>query len=110
MAWLTRVGQNFELPGLVGMFAFLTLGFMSLTQGHPYFALFFVFLGTFFVVLACYNTYRNRSTELLDRYEERFFVKMKQERKLAAQYLLEQTPNNAHLKYILDFFEAQRDQ
>jgi hypothetical protein len=103
---IKQVGQNIEWPGLVGIIAFLTLGFMSMTQGYPYFALAIIAIGIFFVCLASYNSYRNKSTELVDRYEERFFVKMKRERKLAAQYLLGEIKTDVHLKYVLDFFEA----
>ena len=82
------------------------LGFMSLTQGHPCMAGVFLLIGIVFVLLACYNSYKHKSTELIDRYEDRFFVKMKQERKFAAQYLLGQIESNAHLKAVLDFFQA----
>jgi hypothetical protein len=103
---IKRTLQNVDWPALIGLFGFLTLTYMSATQGHPYFALIILIIGIFFVFLAAYNSYRQKSTELVDRYDERFFVKMKLERKLAAQYLLGQDISNAHLKHVLDFFEA----
>jgi len=106
MSAFKTTARNFEWPGLVGIFAFLSLGFMSLTQGYPYMACVFVLIGILFVLLACYNSYKHKSTELIDRYEDRFFIKMKQERKFAAQYLLGQIESNAHLKTVLDFFQA----
>jgi hypothetical protein len=79
---------------------------MSLTQGYPIFALIILLIGLFCVALACYNSYRYKSTELIDRYEERFFVRMKAERKYAAQYLLGEYPNSDQLEFVLDYFEA----
>ncbi len=49
---------------------------------------------------------RAKSTELVDKYEDRFFVKMKEERKIAAQYLLKLHRNGASLETVLDFLEA----
>jgi hypothetical protein len=113
MVWFTntwstikKVCQNIEWPGLVGIVAFGSLGSMALTQGHPYIAIIITFVGVFFVLLTAYNAHRNKSTELVDRYEERFFVKMERERKLAAQYLLGKTKVDVHLKNVIDFFEA----
>ena len=94
------------MPGLVGLFAFVSLGFMALTQSYYFFAIFIIVIGICFVALACHNTYKNKSTELLDRYEERFFIRMKKERRLAAQYLLKKTENSAHLKWVLDYLES----
>jgi hypothetical protein len=106
MVWLKKVFKNFEWPGLAGMFGFLTLTFVSVTQGHEYFAVVIFVLGVFFICIASYNSHRNKSIELLDRYEERFFIKMKEERRLAAQYLLGQRKGSAHFKYVIDFFDS----
>lgn len=105
-AGIQRTLQNVEWPTLIGLFGFLTLTYMSITQGHPYFALIILIIGVMFVFLAAYNSYRHKSIELVDRYEERFFVKMKQERRLAAQYLLGQYPECYELEDVIDFFEA----
>ncbi len=106
MAWFKKIYEHFELPGLVGLFAFISLGFMALNQHYTLFGYSVVGFGVLSVLLACYNTHRNKSIELLDRYEERFFIKMKEERKLAAQYLLGQKRGSAHFKYVIDFLDS----
>lgn len=61
------------------------------------------------MILSAQNSYRQRSTELVDKYEERFFERMKLERKCAAKYLLEERTGEPYkdcLEYILDFFQA----
>ena len=72
-AEIQRTLQNVEWPTLIGLFGFLTLTYMSVTQRHPYFAAAILLIGVLFVVLAAYNSYRHKSIELVDRYERRFF-------------------------------------
>ncbi len=89
--------------------SFLGFGTLAsvLSKDYPiWFVLTIAAIGLFLVILATRNSYRNRSTELFDKYEERFFVKMKQERKYAAKYLLGQNDNSGDLEDVLDFFEA----
>ncbi len=98
--------RYFESPGYVGVFGALTLGYLSITQHYLYFGLFIIVLGVLLAFLASSNSGKHKSTDLVDKYEERFFVKMKPERKLAAQYLLGQRESNAGLKWVLDYLEA----
>ncbi|MGA2515307.1 MAG: hypothetical protein ABSG44_02015 [Thermodesulfobacteriota bacterium] len=98
--------QYFESPGYVGVFGAMTLFYLSVTQGHIYVGLSIIILGIFFGFLASYNSGRHKSTDLVDEYEERFFIRMKAERKHAAQYLLGEIKNNACLKWVLDYLEA----
>lgn len=46
--------RYFESPGYVGVFGAMTLGYLSVTQGHIYFGIFIAFLGIFFGFLASY--------------------------------------------------------
>jgi hypothetical protein len=53
-----------------------------------------------------HKKYNALSTNLLDKYEERFFVTMIQDRIKAARFLMGRFANNASLKKVLDFLEA----
>ena len=104
---IKRTGQNFEWPSLIGLWAFCTLAIMSLDRNYPlYFVITLAAVGIFLTILAAHNTYRQKSNALIDKYEEKFFERMKQERKLAAQYLLGKINESDGLEDILDFFEA----
>lgn len=95
-----------EWSGVMSFLGFGTLA-SALSKDYPiWFVLIIAAIGLFLVIFATRNSYRNRSTELFDKYEERFFVKMKQERKYAAQYLLGEHDNSGDLDDVLDFFEA----
>lgn len=104
---IKRTGQNFEWPSLIGLWGFFTIAIMSLAQGYPlYFVVTLAVIGIFFTLLAAHNSHRQKSTALVDKYEEKFFERMKQERRLAAQYLLGRRKESGELEEIMDFFEA----
>jgi hypothetical protein len=98
--------KNIQGAEIIGFFAFISLAVISLMSINFYMALFFFVIGVGFVIISAYNSYRQRSTELVDKYEERFFIRMKTERKFAAKYLLGEHPDSYDLEFILDFFEA----
>ena len=68
---IKRTGQNFEWPSLIGLWGFFTLAIMSLAQGYPlYFVVTLAVIGIFFTLLAAHNSHRQKSTALVDKYEE----------------------------------------
>lgn len=102
-----RTFQHIEWPTLIGLWGFGLLATTSLAQGYPLiFVIVLATIGIFFSLLAAYNSYRQKSTILVDKYEEKFFERMKPERRLAAQYLLGKRKESGELEEILDFFEA----
>jgi hypothetical protein len=103
-----RIVINIEWPIIIGIWGFFTLIIAVADKGYSsVFIIIFTILGLFFTGLAAYNSYRHKSTALLDKYEERFFDKMEPKRKRAAQFLLNENPDGAgDLEDILDFFEA----
>ena len=102
-----RTTQNIEWPTLIGLWGFITLAITLRSQGYPlYFVIGLAGIGIVVSFLAAYNSYRQKSTALLDKYEERFFERMKRERRLAAQYLLGKRKETDELEDVLDFFEA----
>jgi hypothetical protein len=107
MLWrIYRAIKNIFGPETIAFFGFATVAIMAYIQGHPYIALIVFVIGLIFIILSAYNSYTHRSTELIDKYEERFFVRMKTERKWAAKYLLEEHQYDDELAFILDYFEA----
>jgi len=98
--------RNIQGPEAIALFGFVSVAVMSAVQGYPYMALVVGAIGAIFIIVAAYNSYRHRSTELIDKYEERFFVRMKIERKYAAKYLLKEHEHSDELQLVLDYLEA----
>ncbi len=103
-----RIYQNVEWPSIIGLAGFCTLAVMALSQGYSfYFFIFLAALGLGVAILAAHNGFRQKSSALLDRYEEKFFERMENKRKNAALFLLGQNPKGSgDLEDVLDFFEA----
>lgn len=69
---------------------------MVLSQGYSlYFFIFLAALGLGVAILAAYNGFRQKTSALLDRYEENFFERMENKRKNAALFLLGQNPKGS---------------
>jgi hypothetical protein len=107
---LKRILINIEWPIIIGIWGFFTLVVTVADRKYsPVFIIIFTILGLFFTGLAAYNSYRHKSTALLDKYEERFFERMEAKRKSAAQFLLGEDVvgiGYLDLEDVLDFFQA----
>jgi hypothetical protein len=108
LATLKRVFTNIEWPGFIGLWGFLTLAIMALSQGYSvYFVIILAAMGVGMAIIVAHNTFRNKSEVLIDKYEEKFFEKLESKRKSAAQFLLGNNPQGSgELEDILDFLEA----
>ncbi len=98
--------MNIFGPETIALFGFTSVAVMSAINGHLWMAFVVAVIGVIVIIVAAYNSYRQRSTELIDKYEERFFIKMKMERKYAAKYLIGEYPNSDELEFVLDYLEA----
>jgi hypothetical protein len=114
--WTTSRGtwQYIEWNGIMAFLGFGTLS-AALSKFYPaWFVITLAIIGFVLVLLAARNSYKHKSTALVDEYERRFFERMKKERKLAAQYLLKMLDRKlegdesgcVELDGILDFFQA----
>ncbi len=101
-----RAIKNIFGPETIAFFAFISVAVMTAIQGHPYIALSVVSIGVIIIIVAAYNSYKHRSTDLIDKYEDRFFVRMKAERKYAAKYLIGEHQYSDELEFVLDYLEA----
>jgi hypothetical protein len=107
--WTWTAIKNIHGPEIIALFGFVSVAVMSGLQGYWVIALIVAAVGMIFIILSAKNSYRQRSTELVDKYEERFFERMKLERKWAAKYLLEESKKASDrdcLEYVLDFLQA----
>ncbi|MGB8993111.1 MAG: hypothetical protein WCD80_13740 [Desulfobaccales bacterium] len=104
---IKRIVRYVDWPGVMGLLGFLSLALVSLSRGYPsYFVFTLSLIGLVLVWFAARNSYNQKSTALVDKYEERFFERMKIERKSAAQYLLGEQAESGELEDILDFFQT----
>lgn len=102
-----RICQYIDWPGVMALLGFVSLASVSLAKGYPsYFVFSLAIIGLVLVCLAAHNSYIHKSTALVDKYDERFFERMKRERACAAQYLLGETTDSDGLEDILDFFQS----
>lgn len=105
-----RIAQHIDFSGVMSFAAFATLA-TALSKSYPlWFALTMAGIGIGMALLAARNSYVQKSTALLDKYEERFFgERMEQKRKSAALFLLgEQVAEQASgdLEDVLDYLES----
>ncbi len=105
-----RIITNIEWPIMIGIWAFFALIVTVKEKQYPSeFTILLTALAILLVLLTAYNSYRQKSTALLDKYEERFFEKMEGKRKSAARFLLGEDDSGTgylDLQDVLDFFEA----
>jgi hypothetical protein len=109
---MKRMANHIEWHGALILFAFVTLA-INLEKGHANVAVVIGILGFLLFVASCRSAYLYKSTALLDRYDERFFERMRKERKGAAKFLLgekfddpEGPTGEDDLEDVLDFFES----
>lgn len=109
---LKRIVQNVEWPSIIGLCGFFTLAIMALSQGYSlYLVIILATIGLSVSFLAAYNSFKHRSSALIDKYEEKFFEKLEDKRKGAAKFLLGENLEGAgDLEYILDFLQAPLSQ
>jgi hypothetical protein len=101
-----RLLQHIEWPATTILFGFVALAAAMRKDVDFWFVALVALIGLALALLAAHNSYVQKSTALLDKYEETFFRKMRAERKSAAQFLLGQSSNSDELEDVLDFFEA----
>jgi hypothetical protein len=107
--FLKKVVKNIEWPIIIGIWGFFTLVIIAIDKSYSFFFVgIFTVIGIFLTMLAAYNSYRQKSTALIDKYEEIFFgERMEKKRKSAARFLLgEGVEGSLDLEDVLDFFEA----
>lgn len=114
--WTSAKGiwQYIGWEGVMAFFGFGTLGTALSKSYSLWFAIIIAIIGFALVILAARNSYKHKSVALVDEYERRFFERMKKERKLASQYLLnvldgkldKNDAGSIDLDSILDFFQA----
>ncbi len=107
-AWakLKRLAQYVEWTGVTIFLGFVTLGTALLRVYPTWFPLTMAIIGLFLVVLAAHNSYTQKSCALVEKYEERFFERMKSERESAAKFLLAESSSGDDLEDVLDYLES----
>ena len=105
---LKQISENIEWPAFIVLMGFSTLAAMIFDKGYSfYFSFFVAAIGIAMFIIIAQNTFRNKSAALIDKYEEIFFEKLENKRKIAAQFLLgKNTQGSGELEDILDFLEA----
>ncbi len=105
---LKRIIIHIEWPIIIGIWGFFTVIVVINDKEYPLiFIIFITILGIICTALAAYNSYRHKSTALLDKYEEIFCGRMESKRKSAAQFLLGNNQDGSYdLEDVLNFFEA----
>ncbi|HMD96221.1 MAG TPA: hypothetical protein VKM93_02670 [Terriglobia bacterium] len=102
-----RIGQHIDFSGVMSYAAFATLATALYQRGYPiWFAIVMAAIGIGMALLAAHNSYVQKSTALVDKYEERFIERMESKRKSAALFLLGQQSNGDDLEDVLDYFES----
>jgi hypothetical protein len=103
---LKGIYQHIDFNCVMSFIAFATLA-TALSRDYPlWFALTMAGIGIGMAVLAAHNSYVQKSTALLDKYEERFFVGMESKRNSAALFLLGEQPSANDLEDVLDYLES----
>jgi hypothetical protein len=101
-----RIGEHIEFSGVMSFAAFATLA-TALSRDYPIgFAILMAAIGIGMALLAAHNSYVQKSTALVDKYEERFVERMESKRKSAALFLLGQQSSGDDLEDVLDYFES----
>jgi hypothetical protein len=80
--------RRIDSSGVASLFGFLGVSF-ALAKTSLFLGLFIFIIGAVLVFFATENSFKQKSTALVDRYENIYFERMKRERKFAAEYLLD---------------------
>lgn len=101
-----RICQHLDFSGVMRFAAFATLA-TALSRNYPiWFALVMAAIGVGMALLAAHNSYTQKSTALLEKYEERFFERMETKRRSAANFLLGEQRSGDELEDVFDYLES----
>jgi hypothetical protein len=101
-----RICQHLDFSGVMSFAAFATLA-TALSRDYPiWVVLVMAAIGVGMAILASHNSYVQKSTALLDKYEERFFEKMETKRRSAANFLLGEQQSGDELEDVFDYLES----
>lgn len=110
---MKRFFGHLEWQSVSIFFGFIMLAVTLRKTEEIWLAVFVGFIGLALLYCSARNAYVHKSTALIDKYDERFFDKMRAERKAAARFLLGEKPEDEKgptgqddLEDVLDFLEA----
>jgi hypothetical protein len=79
--------HHIEWSGVMSLLGFGSLDVVITKEGYPFwFGTVLAAIGLFLVIVAAKNSHRQKSEELIDKYEEKFFERMKWERRVRLNF------------------------